>query len=224
MIHVAVRVREIVSSNVDSMAKKASDPRKMLRLLLTEIEESLIGLHSDALKTRREHERTTRKAQRTSEQAEEWTAKAKIAVDHKREDLARSALLAREDGRKQASLLEEEASKLSGAVAEMEDAIAQLETKRSDVLQQLKQLPDPSSPSNQSSADGDSKTARRMDRIDSIERRVGFGTEGAIKEAPTNIEAEIAALQLDSNIDAELSAMKKPAAKSSAKRSGKKAK
>lgn len=222
MIHVAVRVREIISSNIDSAVERTSNPHKMLRLLRTEIEESLIGLHGDLSKTRREHERAERAAQKAEKTAEEWTAKAKTAVDHKREDLARAALLAREDGRNQAAALAKEAEALSDAVDEMESAIAQLEGKREDVLTQLKNLPEAPGKNATPRAESDSKTARRMDRIDAIERRVNFSNDGKDEAAPTDVDAEIAALQRDSNIDAELAAMQAPAKKAPSKKPSRK--
>ncbi|HEY6964521.1 MAG TPA: PspA/IM30 family protein, partial [Erythrobacter sp.] len=102
MITIAIRVRELVSSNVDSLVSKAGDPRKMLRLLQSEIEETLIALHGDAAKAKRQRERMEDSATRLSAAAEEWTGKAKIAIDHGREDLARAALLTREAERAKA--------------------------------------------------------------------------------------------------------------------------
>lgn len=225
MIHIAVRVRELVSSNVDTMVGKAGNPRKMLKLLLTEIEESLIGLHGDLTKTRREHERLVAHGDKLAEEAEAWTAKAKTAVDHKRDDLAKSALLAREGGRKAASKAREEAETLASDVEEIEAAVKELEAKREDVLARIKALPanDCGSGASHTSA-GDSKTARRMDRIDTIERRVNFGTEDAGKASdatPADVDAEIAALQRDSDIAAELAAMKAPTPKKAARKKAK---
>ncbi len=219
MIHIAVRVREIVSSNVDTLVTKTSNPAKMLRLLLSEIEESLIGLHGDLSKTKREHERTAQRADLTAKKAEEWTAKAKTAVDHKREDLARAALMAREDGRNQAVSLSQEVETLADGISELETAITELEAKREDVLARLKDMPSQEAASTCDAPDTkDSKTAKRMDRIDAMERRVNFGTEGRTDPKPTDIDAEIAALEQGSAIDAELAAMKKPAAKRTRKK------
>lgn len=225
MIHIAVRVRELVSSNVDTMVGKASNPRKMLKLLLTEIEESLIGLHGDLTKTQREHGRVVERADKLAQEAEAWTAKAKTAVDHKRDDLAKSALLARENGRAQAHEAREEAETVAAQVDEIQSAVNELEAKREDVLARIKALPanDGGAVASHKSA-GDSKTARRMDRIDTIERRVNFGTEDAGKAAdatPADVDAEIAALQRESDIAAELAAMKKPTAKKAARKKAK---
>jgi len=124
MITIAIRVREIISSNVDSLVSTAGEPRKMLRLLQSEIEESLIALHGDAAKARRQQARMSEAAARLAEGAESWTDKAKVALDHGREDLARAALLAREaerakavDAAKAAAALDEEIAALQKASA-----------------------------------------------------------------------------------------------------------
>ena len=217
MIHIAVRVRELVSSNVDSLVDRASNPAKMLGNLCTEIEESLIALHGDLTKAKRRAERCAEKAPAVAAQAEEWTAKAKTAMDHKREDLAHSALLAREDERARAKSLAAEAKEAGEEAAEIEATIATLETKRKEVSARLKSMPgakDTCSPD----AGGDSATDRRLDRIERMERRVGFASDDRAEPAPASVEAEIASLQRDADIAAELAAMKstgakKPAAK-----------
>lgn len=220
MINLAVRVRELVSSNIDALIDKASNPTKMLGLLLTEVEENLIQLHGDIAKAEREHARLAARADQAAEDAEGWTAKAKTAVDHGREDLARAALLARETGRKDAAKLAEQTEAAKQNVGEMRAAIARLETKREDIAARIcEEVPSAGSAAGTSDKAGTSsdRLDRRMDRLDAIERRVGFGKPGDMSEA--DIDAEIAALGKDSEIDAEIAAMKAPA-----KRSRKKAK
>jgi phage shock protein A len=213
MINLAVRVRELVSSNVDALIDKASNPAKMLGLLLTEVEENLIGLHGDLAKADRERASLAAKAESTAKTAEEWTAKAKTAVDHKREDLARAALLARESGRQEAAELAAKAEAAAGRVSEIEAAIARLEAKRQDIVaRQRDAAPAPKSDDKPK----DSRTAKRMDRLDAMERRVGFGASAEKSDA--EIEAEIASLGEQSAIDAEIAAMKAPAKKAPRKK------
>lgn len=207
MIHVAVRIRELVSSNVDTIVDQASNPAKMLRLLRTEIEESLISLHGNLSRARRQEDRLSDATRIAAEEAEQWTSKAKTAIDHKREDLARSALLAREDGRARAKALEEEVVKVGTAIKEIEQAIADLESKREEANARLAAIPSSGTSSSQVSA-CDSKAERHLDRIDRIERRVGFANDGVAEPALASIDAEIAALQRDADIHAELASMK----------------
>lgn len=211
MIHIAVRVRELVSSNVDAMLDKADNPEKMLRHLRAQVEESLISLTGDVSRARRRHERLAAEAARVATQAEEWTAKAKTAVEHKREDLARAALLARENDRDRAAQLADEAAAAKAEADEVEQAVALLERKREEVLQRLASLPRAAGAGG-ASAMADSKAERHIDRIDELERRIAFGMDGAPAPDPAAVEAEIAALQREAQIDAELAGMKTPKA------------
>ncbi|WP_428028078.1 PspA/IM30 family protein [Altererythrobacter sp.] len=211
MIHIAVRIRELAASNLDTLVGKAGNPQKMLRLLRTEIEESLVALHSDLARAQRKAAQLADKARQVEEDAQGWTVKAKTAVDHKREDLARSALLAREDGLAHARALEAEADQTSQQAGEIEQAIAQLESKREDVNARLQsavaERPAPTPPPASTSV-SDSKATRLLDRIDRIERRTNFANENQAEAAPVDIDVEIAALQREADIGAELAAMK----------------
>lgn len=221
MITIAIRVREIVSSNVDTLVSKAGEPRKMLRLLQSEIEETLIALHGDAAKARRQRDRLGDSASRLEAGAEEWTARAKIAIDHGREDLARSALLAREGERAKAAAERTAAQTLDAQLTEAEGVIAALEAKRSALAQRIADLPQPGTAAVAASNDVRA-VDKRIDRIDALERRAQFSESLAPEVAdPLSVEQEIASLQQASIIEAELSAMKSGAVPATpAKRSG----
>jgi phage shock protein A len=172
MITIAIRMRELVSSNVDSLVSKAGEPRKMLRLLQSEIEETLIALHGDAAKAKRQQARMEDASVRLATAAEEWTGKAKIAVDHGREDLARAALLTREAERAKAAEAAASAAALSEQIAEAAGLIADLEAKRTVITARIAELAKaemaPKAPP------ADSATDLRIDRIAALERRAGF--------------------------------------------------
>lgn len=96
----------------------------------------------------------------------------------------------------------------AGKVSEIEAAIARLETKRQDIVaRQRDAAPAPKSDNKPK----DSRTAKRMDRLDAMERRVGFGASAEKSDA--EVDAEIASLGEQSAIDAEIAAMKAPAKK-----------
>ena len=222
MITIAIRAREIVSSNVDNLVSKAGEPRKMLRLLQSEIEEALIALHGDAAKARRQQARLSDAAARLAEGAESWTDKAKIALDHGREDLARAALLTREAERAKAVDAVKAAAALEAQIEDAASVIAELETKRAAITARIADLArtEETAPA----AAADTHADRRMDRIESLERRAGFA-EGLATEAPSpaSLDDEIASLQQASAIEAELAALKAasaPAKKSSGKKRG----
>lgn len=218
MITIAIRAREIVSSNVDSLVSKAGEPRKMLRLLQSEIEEALIALHGDAAKARRQQTRMQETAARLAADAEEWTAKAKIAVDHGREDLARAALLTREAERAKAADTTEAAAELSGQIEEAAAVITELEAKRAAITARIAELAPTEAAAKPAS---DTHIDRRIDRIEALERRAEFAAAPAATPSPTALDDEIAGLQQASAIEAELAALKATAAPAK-KASGKK--
>ena len=223
MITIAIRVRELVSSNVDSLVSKAGEPRKMLRLLQSEIEETLIALHGDAAKAKRQRERMEDSATRLSAAAEEWTGKAKIAIDHGREDLARAALLTREAERAKAADATAAAEALGKQIEDAAAVIADLEAKRTAITARIAELAKaemaaPAAPA------GDTHVDRRIDRIEALERRAGFAEGAAETPTSASLEDEIASLQKASAIEAELAALKAAApapAKKAADRKGK---
>jgi len=223
MITIAIRAREIVSSNVDSLVSKAGEPRKMLRLLQSEIEETLIALHGDAAKAKRQQGRLQDTAARLAAGAEEWTGKAKIAVDHGREDLARAALLTREAERAKAADAAASAAALDGQIAEAAAVIAELEAKRTAIAARIAELAQAEIAETPGKAASESSIDKRIDRIDALERRAGFAdVPKGDTPSPASLDDEIAGLQQASAIEAELAAMKGTAAPAAKKAAGKK--
>jgi phage shock protein A len=212
MITIAIRAREIVSSNVDSLVSKVGEPRKMLRLLQSEIEETLIALHGDTAKAKRQQARLKDSAARLAEAAEGWTGKAKIAVDHGREDLARAALLAREAERAKAAETAAAAEALTAQIADAAAVIADLEAKRGAIAARITDLARQAGAETAVKAAADSAIDQRIDRIEALERRAGFADLPKDAPSPATLDDEIARLQQASAIEAELAAMKGKAA------------
>ena len=223
MVHIAIRVRELVSSNVSSAIDRASNPARMLAHLQREIEEALIGLHGDIAKARRQKERKQADLDKASWTESDWSDKAQVAMDHDREDLARQALMAREDCRSSIAAMKEDIEALDAGIAEMEDAERQLEAKRADVRQRL---------ADQRAADGKSgpaapasRTERRMDHIDALEKRTAFATEDGAKDCTNaSVEREIEEMRRARKIDEELAAMRSGEKAGPAKKGGKRSK
>lgn len=221
MMTIAIRVRELVSSNVDNLVSKAGEPRKMLRLLQSEIEETLIALHSDAAKVRRQRERMEDSAARIAAGAEEWTGKAKIAIDHGREDLARAALLTREAERAKAADAAAAAEALAKQIEDAAGVIADLEAKRTAITARIAELAKAEMAATAAPA-ADTPVDRRIDRIEALERRAGFAEVGIQTPTLASLEDEIAGLQQASAIEAEIAALKASAPAPAKKAPGKK--
>lgn len=227
MVRIAIKVRELVSSNVSSALDSASNPAKMLANLQREIEEVLIDLHGDIAKARRLKERKQAEIEKGRWAEADWGDKAKLAMDHGREDLARQALMAREDCRTSIEATEREILQLEEDIAQMEEAERQLEAKRADVRRRhADQRAADDTSGDKASA---SRTERRIDHIDSLEKRTAFATEDS-KGACTNasVEREIEEMRRERKVEEDLAALrgvsedkKARAKKSSAKKGGK---
>lgn len=208
MFERAKRVGQLVSSNVESLLDKASDPRKMLLLMRSEIEDSLVALQGDLARATRRADRLAENAKKRTAAAEDWTAKAKVAVDKGREDLARSALLARESDRRSAEQLEADAEGARREVHQIKQAIEELETKRAQTLEKLDELPKSAKRTAcHTSSPQTGKAERRLDNVAAMERRMDFSVGRGHEVSSTDVDAEIDRLQQDSAIDAEIAAM-----------------
>ncbi|QZD90340.1 PspA/IM30 family protein [Qipengyuania aurantiaca] len=231
MFRIAIQVKELISSNVTSAIDSASNPAKMLARLQREIEEALVGLHGEVSKARRQKDRLENELTQAELREADWSDKAQIAMDNGREDLARQALMAREDCRAGIERVKQDIDRLSADITEMEAATRELEAKREDVRQRH---------ADQTAADGNasgsgavsgyaSRTERRMDHIETLEKRTAFATEeSAPCRGNASVEREIEEMRRNRKIEEELAAMRsddKPApAKKPAKKGGKRSK
>lgn len=87
------RFKDIVSSNLNSMLDKAEDPEKMIRLVINEMEETLVELKASCAGAMADQKKVERLLQSSENRVEDWKAKAELAIDKGREDLAREALV-----------------------------------------------------------------------------------------------------------------------------------
>lgn len=212
------RLGELVSSNVEALIDKATDPRKMLLLLRTEIEDSILKLTEARAKAKSRASKAKRLAEAKAATAEEWTAKAKLAMDKGREDLGRAALLAREGDQAAAKELAAEAAAAYSEAAEIDQAIEELETKRAETQAQLDAMPAPAKTAATPSATS-MAADRQRSRIDEMEKRTAFVSDKEVPIDPAQVDEELAGLARDSAIEAELAAMRP--AKGKAKRAKK---
>lgn len=229
MLRVAIQVKELISSNVTSVIETASNPAKMLIRLQREIEESIISLQRDHTLTSQRKTRLEAQLTRAEMREADWSDKAKTAMDHGREDLARQALMAREDCTAEITTINDDIETANRDLAEIDTAISELEAKRAEVRDQARQ---------QVAADGANapagtpgtaarKTDAHRSRISEMEKRTEFATEDfAETRANASVDAEIEAMRRATKIDAELAAMKSggsakktPAKKAAAKKS-----
>lgn len=123
------RLSDIINSNINVMLDRAEDPEKIIRLIIQEMEETLVEVRSSAAKTIADRKDVDRKSRRLAEAQAEWERKAELALSKDREDLAKAALVERAKLSDIAAHLDGEREALDEALARCEGDIGKLDAK-----------------------------------------------------------------------------------------------
>ena len=123
------RMGDIINSNLNAMIDKAEDPEKIARLIIQEMEDTLVEVRTDAARNIAERKDLARKADQYDAKAEDWASKAELAVEKGREDLARGALSAKQQSEDLADVVRREMDVLDEAVAKADADLEKLQTK-----------------------------------------------------------------------------------------------
>lgn len=123
------RVRDIISSNINAMLDKAEDPEKLVKLMIREMEDTLVEIKASCAAAMATKKKVQREMESMIDLAKTWDGKAALAVDKGREDLAREALLEKRRHVERAEALEEELEQTKALVNQYQNDIMQLEDK-----------------------------------------------------------------------------------------------
>ena len=123
------RFRDIVSSNINSMLDHAEDPEKLIRLMIREMEDTLVELKAACAGVMAETKTVQRRMDEAGDRSRFWADKAKLAIDKGRDELAREALVEKRRHHERFAALEAELKQQSGLVAQYHEDIRQLEDK-----------------------------------------------------------------------------------------------
>jgi phage shock protein A len=213
------RTRDIIAANFNDLLDKADDPEKMIRMIIFEMEETLVEVRASAARTIADQKEMHRHTVKLDQLQADWADKAQLALSKDREDLARAALV---EKKKAADMAEQ----LKAEIAVLDDALRAYEV---DIEKLQNRLREARSRQNAIAARLESAENRvklrtllaservdeAMARFDQLERRVDYA-EGradalglADQSSKPSLADEIAALAGQDKIDEELEAMKR---------------
>lgn len=210
------RMSDIVQANINAILDKAEDPQKVIRLIVQEMEETLVELRSVAARSLADKKQLSRKLDKLESKANDWHAKAELAIEKGREDLARAALAEKHQTETQITELNSELEQVEEAIAKLQDDTGRLQEKLAEARGKQKSLV-----MRQQSASVRLK-AKTQDHVvkidDAIARFEQY--EGRIDDLESQIEAydlvkrgnslddQFKQLENDEKIEAELTALK----------------
>ncbi|MCJ8315521.1 phage shock protein PspA [Idiomarina sp.] len=134
------RFSDIVNSNINSLLDKAEDPQKMVRLIIQEMEDTLVEVRSTSARLLAEKKDIQRQQQRMEKEVADWEAKAELALSKEREDLARQALIEKSRAQDNVDALQNEMQRVDESLDKLNDEIAQLQEKLADAKSRQKAI------------------------------------------------------------------------------------
>jgi phage shock protein A len=126
------RLSDIVNSNINSMLDMAEDPEKMIRMVIQEMEETLVEVRSTTAKIIADKKELVRRNEKLERQAQDWAQKAELALSKQREDLAKAALLEKSSVNEVIVMVKEDMHKLDDSLSKLTREIEQLQAKLND--------------------------------------------------------------------------------------------
>ena len=212
---ISSRTRDIVAANMTELLDRAEDPSRMIRMIIVEMEETLVEVRASAARSIADAAEMRRAVSRFDAIQLDWTAKAELALSKDREDLARAALIERQKAAASADGLNAELAVVIDALKAYEVDIAKLQGKlREARARQYAIATRIESAVTRAKAREmlhGSRTEGAFSRFEILERRADFaeGRADALGMAgPKSLEQEISELCANATVDAELAAMK----------------
>lgn len=220
------RTLDIFAANFNDILDKADDPQKMIRMIILEMEETLVEVRASAARTIADQKEMRRHCMKLDRLEADWGEKAQLALSKDRDDLARAALVEKKKATNMADQLKAEIAVLDDALRAYEEDIAKLQHRlreaRSRQTQIAARLESAENRVKLRTLMSTERTDEALARFDQLERRVDHaeGRADAIsigQDQPPSLSDEIAALAGSDAIDDELAEMKKALGKSEAK-------
>ncbi len=210
------RFSDIVNSNINAILDKAEDPEKIVRLMIQEMEDTLVEVRSAAARSIADKKDLNRKIERLDRDLNDWDQKAELALRKGREDLAKAALVEKSRVVAAVDLLKQDYLAVDEGLAKLNEDIARLESKLEDAKSRQKALLARHKTANSRLAVRkkihDYKIEDAMVRFEQYTRRID-DVEGRIEAydlgLPKDLNHEFASLQAEDSVKEELDALKR---------------
>ena len=209
------RMSDIVNSNLNALLDSAEDPEKMIRLIIQEMEDTLVEVRSSSARVLADRKTAARRYAQIEADAASWEEKAKLAISKGREDLACAALAEKKAIEDELEAVGKELEATDEHIAHLNDEVSQLQTKLNDAKAKQKAIVMRSTTVesrikvkrqvHRENIDDAlvkfERYERKMDRVEGELEAMDMGRE-------SDLASEIDALQDDETIDAELERLK----------------
>ena len=209
------RFSDIVNSNINAIRDKAEDPEKIVRLMIQEMEDTLVEVRSAAARSIADKKDLNRKIESLDRERKDWDEKAELAMRKGREDLAKAALVEKSRVASAVDLLKEDYVAVDDGLAKLNEDIARLESKLEDAKTRQKALLARHKTAHSRLAARkkihDYKIDDAMVRFEAYTRRID-DVEGRVEAydlgLPKDLNHEFAGLEAEESVNKELDALK----------------
>tara|TARA_R110002110_G_scaffold66978_1_gene182960 strand:+ start:49269 stop:49946 length:678 start_codon:yes stop_codon:yes gene_type:complete len=219
------RMTDIINSNINAMLDQAEDPQKMVRLIIQEMEDTLVEVRSSSARVLADRKSAARRLEQIQAEAASWEDKARLAITKGREDLARAALQEKRAIEEELALVEAELQATDDHIEHLNTEVSQLQQKLTDAKAKQKALLMRSQTvesrikvKRQIQREAVDNAFQRFDqferRMDTLESQLESMDMG--RDVSPDLASEISALEEDESITSDLERLKSEMAARSA--------
>ena len=219
-MNIFTRFRDIISSNINAMLDKAEDPEKLIKLMIREMEDTLVEIKSACAGVMANSKKVQRQLEGLENRDQYWAEKAELAVSKGRDDLAREALVEKRKFAQRVDTLKNELAEYDLLIEQYQDDIRQLEDKLKSARNKERMLVQRHIHAKRKMQAQEEirrvesseailkfdELENRIERMESEAELVNYGRK-------TSLAEELDRLSVDDEIEKELLALKSPGAK-----------
>jgi len=208
------RFSDIINANINAILDKAEDPEKMVKLIIQEMEETLVEVRTNSARIIADQKELTRHKKSLRRQVQDWEQKAELAISKGREDLARSALAEKlrllakvESISTELVQIDTELVSLTEEISQLQEKLNEAKARRNSLVVRHKSVESKLNIRKNTNRDRIEDTLSKLEqyekRLDDMEGQVESYTIGT-----QTLAEEIDQLNKDEEIDNELEAIK----------------